>query len=143
MLFAIGAVALAFVLFTGKSDGNVSCYATSGGVAVVAEGLRKQETAGAIVAAAGAGFLASKCDDWVKALVDDPTKSTDLKVKAPGSPVDTTVSGQELAERPAQPSSDAGGSLSRLLACFRWQSSVLFDWCADGLIDPPASTPTF
>ena len=89
--------------------------------------------------------MASKCDNWVKTLVDDPSKATDLKVKASGDSVDTTISGNELVETPSKPAPDSGGSVQRLIDCFRWQSSVLFDWCADGLIDPPAPafSPSF
>ena len=100
--------------------------------------------AGAIVAAAGAGFLASKCEDWVETLVEDPEKQTELEVEASGqAPAETTVTGNELAEPPPSnpsPAAPADASFQRTIDCFRWRAELLTQWCWDGRIEPPPAT---
>jgi hypothetical protein len=135
--FAVIAVlAIFYVMLSGNSDSGVACASTAAGVAIVADGLRKQQSAAAIVAAAGAEFiLVDKCEDWVKTLVDDPTKETKVEVQSDSGEDQTAeTSGIDLSEPPPRP---AAGSLGRRIECLGWGTELLYDWCVNGSLGPP------
>lgn len=97
-----------------------------------------QKQASAIIASASFGFLSTKCDDWVKTLVNDPTKETELKVDSPEEPT-TTITGETLlpSAPPATPTPAATLDIERIFAGVRWNVQLLRDWCYDGTINPP------
>lgn len=138
VLVAVAVAGAGYVVFTGSSDAGVSCYATGQAVGIVAAGLAENKGASAIIAAAGFGFLSTKCEDWVKSLVDDPTKETELTVDSPEKPT-TTVTADTLfpTEPPATPTPAAAITLDRILACGRWNVQFMRDWCYDGTVGPP------
>ncbi len=118
----------------GSPTGDLACTLATSGAGLVAAGLTKGESAGAILASVGGtAAVGFGCKQAIKAMVNQPSEPVDLGIKATdGTTVQETTTGSELAQPP--PQSKASNS------CFDWGSLVLFRLCLDGAIGPPVAS---
>lgn len=137
----VAVVALALGVFVWRSS-RPACALTSVGVGAVIEGVTRGKSAGAIVGGAAAGALVPDvCKRLVESLISDPHSEVEFVLDTREGETEIEAPGTELLRPPPPPPSTVP-DISRMVACIRWNSQLLYDMCVDGRLSPPISTTT-
>jgi hypothetical protein len=141
----VAAVVIAFVVVSDSNDdpgqgdsggggGKLACTLAGSGVALLAEGLSRGRSAGAIVATIGGPATGFACNEAIKALVNRPDQPVELNIEQPAGPtVSELITGSQLAQPPPSPPS----GVPRAIDCLGWNSAFLYRLCVDGTLEPP------
>jgi hypothetical protein len=121
---------------SGGTAGDVSCTLGTSGVGLIAAGLSRRESAGAIIAGiAATTAVGVACKKAINSFVSTPEQSVPLQIEAPnGTTVEQTPTGSELAQPPPQQPANRPNSLD----CFRYNSGFVIRLCLNGTIPPPS-----
>lgn len=120
----------------GGTAGDVSCTLATSGVGLIAAGLSRGESAGAIIAGVGATTAVGVgCKQAISSFVNTPDEPVPIQIEVPdGSTVEEAPTASELmAPPPPEPTNQPS-----LLGCFGYDTSFVIRLCLDGTISPPA-----
>ena len=131
------AVVIGAIAFSGGDDtAGGTCSLASGGVVVMASGLKANRNPGVIAAELVGAYGATKaCESAIKKLADEPETPVPLELETDdGTTVEEETTGSELLEpAPAEPTSD----LERAIDCIGSSSQFAYELCVDGILPPP------
>lgn len=128
---------VAVAWFALKGDGGGSCKLASAGVGLVVAAMLDGKTAGQIAGTTISGVLIpGACEAAIDSFIETPDEPVTIAVDLPAGTSTVTTSGAELVNPDPQPDL---AELIRRVKCRRFELEVLYAWCLEGKIPPPAS----
>lgn len=131
-------IAVAGALLVWKVANPVSCKLAAAGVGLIATAILDGKGAAQIAGTTISGVvIPDACESAIGSFIEDPDQRETLVVTAGSGERDVTTSGSELLN--PQPRPDLT-DLIRQIQCRRYDFEILYAWCLEGSLDPPAAS---